>query len=294
MEISTVPDSLPKTHRNDMLKIIAILTMLIDHTGYLFFPHQMIFRTIGRIAFPIFAYQIAIGFQKTSSRKKYALRLFLFACISQIPYFWFNPKLDFEWGSLNIMFTLLLALGVLQTFEMAKTAFKEYTETHEMGHVFKGIGFAFLSMPILIAPEITQIKFNVAPDYGSCGILFVLLFYFLGKRWIPLIIGYITLSAGFAYYQSALWSYLYAGTGFFEALFDYKAFWTYQVTLNNNLYLLQGAFFQSRSFMALPIIWIMNYVEQLGIVNIRLNKYVGYFFYPVHIAVLLGIKFLIR
>lgn len=294
MEISAGSNILPKTHRNDMLKIIAILTMLIDHTGYLFFPHQMIFRTIGRIAFPIFAYQIAIGFQKTSSRKKYALRLFLFACLSQIPYFWFNPKLNFEWGSLNIMFTLLLALGVLQTFEMAKTSFKGYSETHEKGHVIKGLGFALLSMGILVAPEITLIQFNVAPDYGTGGILFVLLFYFLGKRWLPLLIGYITLSAFFAYYQAALWSYLYAGTGFFEALFDYKAFWTYQVTLSNNLYSLQGAFFQSRSLMALPIIWIMNYVEQLGKINIRLNKYVGYFFYPAHIAVLLIIKFLIR
>jgi hypothetical protein len=40
-----------KNKRNDILKVIAMVTMLIDHIGYLFFPNMMILRTIGRIAF---------------------------------------------------------------------------------------------------------------------------------------------------------------------------------------------------------------------------------------------------
>ena len=58
------------SYRNDVLKILAMVTMLIDHVGYMFFPGQMIYRTIGRLAFPIFAYQIAIGYSKTSNLKK--------------------------------------------------------------------------------------------------------------------------------------------------------------------------------------------------------------------------------
>lgn len=50
-----------------MIKKIALLTMLIDHVGYLFFPEQVLFKTIGRIAFPIFAYQISIGLHSTSN-----------------------------------------------------------------------------------------------------------------------------------------------------------------------------------------------------------------------------------
>ena len=107
MEILEQVPSPQKSRRNDLLKIVALLTMLIDHVGYLYFPEEMIFRTIGRIAFPIFAYQVAIGFQKTSNRSRYALRLFVFALISQVPYFWFNPTLTFDWEGLNIMFTLL-------------------------------------------------------------------------------------------------------------------------------------------------------------------------------------------
>ena len=52
-----------------VLKLIAAITMLIDHTGLILFPNQMIFRIIGRLAFPIYAYCIAEGFviQETAS-----------------------------------------------------------------------------------------------------------------------------------------------------------------------------------------------------------------------------------
>lgn len=53
------------TYRNDTLKLFAMLTMLIDHIGYMFFPKYRIFRTIGGLAFPIFAYQLSVGYMKT-------------------------------------------------------------------------------------------------------------------------------------------------------------------------------------------------------------------------------------
>ena len=52
-------------HKNDLLKIIAIISMTLDHIGWLFFPDIIIFRVAGRLAFPIFAYQIALGYEKT-------------------------------------------------------------------------------------------------------------------------------------------------------------------------------------------------------------------------------------
>lgn len=94
-----------KVRRNDILKVIAILTMLIDHVGLVFFPQYEAFRIIGRIAFPIFAYQLAIGYRHTSNRKKYMFRLWTFALISQIPY-----TLLFDTYDFNILFTLLLSI----------------------------------------------------------------------------------------------------------------------------------------------------------------------------------------
>lgn len=58
---------------NNALKIIAMISMLIDHVGMEIFPQYKIFRIIGRLAFPIFAYMIAEGCLYTKNRKKYLL-----------------------------------------------------------------------------------------------------------------------------------------------------------------------------------------------------------------------------
>ena len=72
---------------SNLLKIIALLCMLIDHIGGFLIPEcSTLFRIIGRIAFPIFAFSLAQGFIKTSNFKKYALRLSFWAVVAQIPF----------------------------------------------------------------------------------------------------------------------------------------------------------------------------------------------------------------
>jgi hypothetical protein len=68
------------------LKLIAALTMLIDHTGLILFPKLIVFRIIGRLAFPIYAYCIAEGFRCTRNRFRYFLRIFLLGLLCQIVY----------------------------------------------------------------------------------------------------------------------------------------------------------------------------------------------------------------
>ena len=68
------------------LKIIAMISMIFDHTGYLIFNELSPLNYIGRFAFPIFAFEIGQGFTHTKNLKKYFLRLFIFALISQIPF----------------------------------------------------------------------------------------------------------------------------------------------------------------------------------------------------------------
>ena len=100
------------------LKIIAVVTMLVDHIGFLFFPEQAIFRIIGRVAFPLFAFLIAEGFLKTKDVKEYLKRLSIFAVISQAPFFFFERLAGEINLNLNILFTL--ALGVLALIFLAK------------------------------------------------------------------------------------------------------------------------------------------------------------------------------
>lgn len=65
------------------LKLIAMVSMVMDHAGKMFFPQLGWMRIVGRLAFPIYAYCIAVGCVYTRSPLKYALRVLLLALISQ-------------------------------------------------------------------------------------------------------------------------------------------------------------------------------------------------------------------
>lgn len=91
--------------------------MLVDHVGSYLFPLDIL-RIIGRISFPIFAYQIGIGYKMTSSKKEYIKRLFVCGLISQAPYYLLRQ--DF---TLNILFTLLLGIFAIWSIEKEKYFF---------------------------------------------------------------------------------------------------------------------------------------------------------------------------
>lgn len=88
------------------LKILAIVTMLIDHIGMIFFPNVMLFRIVGRVAFIIFAFLLVEGTQHTGNFEKYLLRLLLWAFLSEIPYDFARSGSYFYWEEQNIFWTL--------------------------------------------------------------------------------------------------------------------------------------------------------------------------------------------
>ena len=69
----------------ESLKLIACVTMLIDHIGALFFPYALWLRIIGRISFPIYCFLLAEGVHHTHSPLTYGLRLLLVALIQKYP-----------------------------------------------------------------------------------------------------------------------------------------------------------------------------------------------------------------
>lgn len=145
---------------------IAMITMLIDHIGAVFFPHIIELRIIGRIAFPIYAFTVYIGYKHTRDVQKYIWRLFWIAIISQVPF-----MAAFNHYSLNVVWTLWSALLVL--FVIDKLPSK------------------LLAIPIVIGAgwfmEISQM------DYGMYGLLLVLLFrYFQGP---VLVVAHVVLNA---------------------------------------------------------------------------------------------------
>jgi hypothetical protein len=93
----------------ELLKWIAIVTMTVDHIGLILYPEYIVFRYIGRLAFPLFAYLLILGMESTRNVLNYFLRLFSFALISQVPFYLALGKLPLEF--LNIFFSL--SLGVI-------------------------------------------------------------------------------------------------------------------------------------------------------------------------------------
>ena len=108
-----------KTYRvldGTVLKIIAMISMVFDHVGDMFFPGVMWLRMIGRLAMPIFSFCIAEGFAHTRDRKKYLFRIGVFALISEIPFdLAFEGRIGFSHQ--NIMLTFFLSIVGLMLFD---------------------------------------------------------------------------------------------------------------------------------------------------------------------------------
>jgi len=91
--------------------------MTIDHVGAVLYPELRILRFVGRIAFPLFAYLLVLGLENTRNVRNYLIRLFVFAAISQVPFFLALDYAPFE--LLNIFFTLGLGLMFVYFFQKA-------------------------------------------------------------------------------------------------------------------------------------------------------------------------------
>ena len=117
------------------LKLIALITMFIDHITVVLVPSgtvYLVLRGIGRISFPIYVFLIAEGCRYTSDRFKYAMRLGLFALISEIPYdMALYPKIleqtGWGWnfvGRTNVFYTLFFAVALIHVYEVLRRSWK--------------------------------------------------------------------------------------------------------------------------------------------------------------------------
>lgn len=161
--------------------------MLADHICRSLFSETaasvIIRQTIGRIAFPLFAYMLVQGFFRTGSRKKYGLSLLIAAIISEPAFdLAFHGQLVY-WKDQNVILTLLFSLIMLSLVER----FKE-----------KPV------ISIIIAAAFAFFAESAYFDYGAAGILVCLIFYYSinAKPWlscllacIPLLIAYGSIGA---------------------------------------------------------------------------------------------------
>ena len=144
-----------------LMKWIAVLTMITDHVGRMFFPDVHIFNIIGRIAFPLFAFLLVEGFVHTGNLKKYMLRLFIFACISEIPYDLAMQETWLEFSRQNTIWTLTLGLLMLA-----------------LCRKYQYSVWAVAGIAVVCCAAAALLRF----DYGAGGIVLILILYFLRDR----------------------------------------------------------------------------------------------------------------
>lgn len=144
--------------------------MLSDHIGDAIYGKFSFFNLIGRISFPIFAFQAVQGYIHTKDFKKYIIKLFIFACISQIPFMLFLSTFTSPF-SLNIFFTFFLGLLTLFVYDKCTN---------------KILGFLFVIFASIIVEFIHV-------DYGAFGILLIFVFYFFKDKKLQMAISTIIL-----------------------------------------------------------------------------------------------------
>ena len=158
---------------NNTLKIIACISMFCDHLGFLVFPDQIIYRIIGRIAFPIFAFMLAEGAFYTKNKIKHLLIIGWLAIIMQIVLFYFTGMTDF---SIFIHFTFSIFLIRLLDYFIDNLKTKSYIYA-----VLGFLGFILLGSSLYLLTEHTTYFFM---NYGFIGIMMPVLIYIV-KKYVP-------------------------------------------------------------------------------------------------------------
>ena len=155
------------------LHILAMALMLMDHLWATLLPGQEWLTCAGRLAFPIFAFMAVEGYFHTRSFRRYALRMLLFALLSEIPFdlmyggTWFYPVHQ------NVIWTLLLGLLGIRAMEAVRENGKRW-------------------LYILTCVGVTLCGFALGTvgmmDYYGAGVLTVFVFYFFrGREWWKLL-----------------------------------------------------------------------------------------------------------
>ena len=146
------------------LKLIALVSMTVDHVGSFLLPQYKLLRIIGRLAFPIFAYMLAEGCRHTSSRLRYFCSIFGLAVLVQL-FFWYTRHIIHQ--------------QILITFSMSLLLIFCGQEAEKRGSVWLLIGgvlLVFDAFICLLLKYLLPIR-GFAVDYGLCGVVLPLLIY---------------------------------------------------------------------------------------------------------------------
>ena len=253
---------LEKRLRSDTLKIIAMVCMLIDHIGAGILEQiymttadidlaqkirdiDLVFRGVGRIALPIFAYQIAVGMIYTKSKIKYIRRLAIFSVVSEIPFNLIACRKLFDFSHQNVMITLLLGALAIWGIEWFSK------ESKWKRAIFNTTLVTVLS----IVAELLH------TDYGAKGVIIVAVIYIIKTE--------------SDYANSA------DGITLMAAIFMVEVFVITYLRTKNIHSTMSYCSSEIYALFAFPIIYMDSGVRKGG----KVLKWIGYWFYPAHLMI---------
>ena len=262
-----------KELRSDTIKIIAFITMFIDHIGlgilerwYLqitdydmamrVYHISSALRAVGRIAFPIFCYQLVRGFFYTKNRLRYIRNLLVFAIISEVPFDLLEEgRINAE--SQNVIFTLLIGALLMLTLEWYKeTAF--YNKRKNLVLIYGII--------VAIVVLYSKLALFIKSDYGAKGIVLITIIYFFKDDRTKLI-------------------------QFGPFLYLIEIFVVMLLTNNFNMHItVTYCEFAAPAVVAFLFMYMDNGERRYG----KWFKWFGYWFYPVHMMFLFFIAKILK
>ena len=149
----------------NQLKFIALFCMLLDHLYAAVFHGQVWMTCVGRLAFPLLAFELAQGYIHTRDLRRYAKRLLILAVLSEVPYDMLVGATFFSIWHQNVAWTLLAGLGACYC---ADNCTKAPTRPKKLLYLL-GVLAAVLLPALLMT------------DYGMGGVLMILLFWLTRK-----------------------------------------------------------------------------------------------------------------
>ena len=228
----------------NQLKLIAAVSMLLDHVGYFLFPTVTVLRIIGRLAFPIFAFCISEGCRYTRNRLRYWVQMLICAAVFQVVAFLTAGAS----APINIFGTFSVAILLCYLFDFIKS--------RKIG------GFLLFGLAVFAVYALTR---YVNFDYGFLGALLPLSAYVFEVK-----------QAG------------QEDVNAISSVGKWAKFLCFTLTLLA-LAGISGWSVQYFSIFAVPILSLYN-----GQYGSKKFKYWFYVFYPLHLVLIYGIKFLIK
>lgn len=154
----------------NQLKLIALVTMTVDHIGYTLFPQVLWWRLVGRLAFPIYAFMVAEGCVHTRSMPKYLRSMALMAALCQVVYW-------FAMGSVYQCILVTFSLSILLCM-LVKKAKAENTPLWYLLTILAVATVWFITeqLPALLPYT------DFAVDYGFLGVILPVVLYLTPKK----------------------------------------------------------------------------------------------------------------